>query len=68
MVSLGMGDVTVPNCWQLGDAVVNGQTELRLVGIIIDLIYFGDHGDIAVVYWPAGVESVSCSSLYPAFC
>ena len=60
-----MGDVRVPNCWQLGDAVVcrGGGA----VGIIIELIQYGDMGDMAVVYWPSGVDNVSCGSLFPAF-
>ena len=60
-----MGDVRVPNCWQLGDAgVARGG---GVVGIIIDLIHYGDMGDMAIVYWPSGVDNVSCSSLFPAF-
>ena len=60
-----MGDVRVPNCWQLGDAVICSSN--GTVGIIIDLIYYADTGDVAIVFWPSGVDNISCQSLFPAF-
>ena len=53
--------------FKLGDAVVTWHGENKNVGIILELLYYGDHGDVALVYWPSGVANVSCATLYPAF-
>ena len=62
-----MSDVRIPMGFKLGDAVVTWHGENKNVGIIIELLYYGDHGDVALVYWPSGVANVSCATLYPAF-
>ena len=60
-----MGDVRVPNNWQLGDLVICFQN--KHIGIIVDLCFFGDNGDVATVYWQTGdVDTANCASLYPA--
>ena len=57
-----MGDVAVPNDWQLGDLVVTHIN--KHIGIIVALQ--GSDEDTVMVYWPTGVDSCARNALFPA--